>query len=133
MMQRRSLFAVLLAAALVTFALAQQATGPTVRHNVNHGSVEMDGPFEVVQQVVDLAPGAQSPFHKHGGPELVLVTEGEMTLFLEEDGSETVYAAGKTFNLPADTFLQVRNDSDQKASFVVTFLLPEGATLTTPR
>lgn len=133
MINRKYFFIVLLVTALVALALAQETVRPSVRYNVNFGSMEMDSAFEVIQQVIDLVPGAQSPVHMHGGPELVLVLEGEVTLVLEEDGSETVYGAGETFSLPADTFLQVRNNSDQNATLIVTFLLPEGATLTTPR
>jgi quercetin dioxygenase-like cupin family protein len=125
-------FSILIVAAL-TVALAQDAARPATRHNVNFGTVQVDGPFDVIQMVLDLAPGAQTPIHTHGGPELALVLEGQITLVLEAAGSETAYGAGEWFRLPADTVLQVANRSDAPATFVATFLLPAGAPLTTVR
>ncbi|MEX2536249.1 MAG: cupin domain-containing protein [Trueperaceae bacterium] len=124
---------VLLAAALLTLVLAQSVLRPATIQNVRYESITMDGPFEVVQQVLELAPGAESPVHMHGGPELILVIEGEVVFLLEEGGETTTVRAGEIYMIPAETFLQVSNESDSDASFVVTFLLPEGATLTTPR
>lgn len=124
---------VLLACGLSTLALAQDALRPTAVQNVRFESVTMDQPFEVVQQVLELVPGAASPVHLHGGPELILVIDGEVVFFLDESGESITVAAGETYTIPAETFLQVSNESDSNATFVVTFLLPQGATLTTPR
>lgn len=124
---------VLLAAALLAIALAQDTLRPTVVQNVTFERMTMDGPFSVIQQVLQLAPGAESPVHMHGGPELILALEGELTFLLADSGEEVTVKAGETHVIPAETFLQVRNDGDGNASFVVTFLLPEGSTLTTPR
>jgi quercetin dioxygenase-like cupin family protein len=120
-------------AALVAIALAQDVIRPTAKYNVSFESMTMTGPFTVTQQVLELAPGAASPVHKHGGPELILALDGELTFLLDDSGEEVTVSAGETRMIPADTFLQVRNDSNSNASFVVTFLLPQGATLTTPR
>lgn len=124
---------VLLAAALLAFAPAQDLLRPTVLQNVTFESMTMDGRFTVTQQVLELAPGAESPVHMHGGPELILALQGELTFLLADSGEEVTVSAGETYLIPAGTFLQVRNDGDRNASFVVTFLLPEGSTLTTPR
>lgn len=117
----------------VAVSVAQEILRPTVVHNVSFTDLAIDGTFTVHQQVLDLEPGAESPVHMHGGPELVLVLDGELTFLLADSGEETVVPAGQTHRIPADTFLQVRNDADAPARFVVTFLLPEGAALTTPR
>jgi quercetin dioxygenase-like cupin family protein len=129
----RSAAPILAAALLMSLALAQETLRPTVVRNVAFESTTMARPFTVHQQVLDLAPGAQSPVHMHGGPELVLVLQGEVTFLLADTNRVVRLAAGESYVIPAETFLQVRNDSNSDASFVVTFLLPEGATLTTPR
>lgn len=128
----RSVF-LLATASLIALALAQDALRPTALHNVRFESATMEGPFEVIQQVLELVPGAASPVHMHGGPELILVIDGEVVFLLEDSGESTTVAAGETYTIPAETFLKVSNESDSNATFVVTFLLPQGATLTTPR
>jgi quercetin dioxygenase-like cupin family protein len=124
----------LIATALLTVvAVAQETVKINVVRNVSFESITMDRPFAVHQQILELPPGAQSPVHMHGGPEMVLVTKGEVTFLLADTAQVVKLAAGETYVIPAETFLQVRNDSGSDASFVVTFLLPEGGTLTTAR
>src|SRR6478735_6805755 len=36
-------------------------------------------PFEAIQLILELAPGAQTPPHSHGGPDLITVLDGEVT------------------------------------------------------
>jgi quercetin dioxygenase-like cupin family protein len=129
----RSAAQILAAALLMSLAFGQETLRPTVVRNVAFESPTMARPFTVHQQVLDLAPGAQSPVHMHGGPEMVLVLQGEVTFLLADTNRVVRLAAGESYVIPAETFLQVRNDSNSDASFVVTFLLPEGAALTTPR
>ncbi|WP_189008414.1 cupin domain-containing protein [Deinococcus malanensis] len=114
-------------------AVSQPATPlrPLVRHNLRVDALSVSGDFDVIQQIVDVAPGASSPMHMHGGVELTTVLEGEVTLRREKDSSVKTYKAGEMYMVNAGEFIQVSNTSQSKASFVVTFLLPKGATLTT--
>src|SRR5215203_322975 len=47
---------------------------------------------EILQTVLDFAPGAWTPLHTHGGPVYVTVLEGTITV--REAGSDTTFAAG---------------------------------------
>ncbi|MEX2542727.1 MAG: cupin domain-containing protein [Trueperaceae bacterium] len=121
------------ATTLTSTAWAQVTTKINVAHNVTFDSTTMARPFAVHQQLLELPPGAQSPVHMHGGPELILVLQGEVTFLLADSAQVVKLTAGENYLIPAETFLQVRNESGSDASFVVTFLLPQGAVLTTPR
>lgn len=112
---------------------AASAVAPAVRHNVRFDNQTIAGAFDVVQQVIDLAPGAASAVHKHGGVELVTVIEGELTILRETGNVTTVLKVGATYTVPAGEYVRVSNAGSVKAAFVVTFLLPKGATLSTPR
>ena len=84
------------------------------------------GQYDLVQAVVDLAPGASTPVHMHGGPEYVTVLEGQITV--RRGGAETVYSAGQTFVMPQETFMSYSNKGSVKAQFLASFLLSPGAT-----
>ena len=121
------------AAAAAQAAPAAATVAPVVRHNVRFDNQTIAGAFDVVQQVIDLAPGAATPVHMHGGAELVTVIEGEVTILRETGNVTTVLKVGQTYAVPAGQFIRVSNAGSVKAAFVATFLLPKGATLTTPR
>lgn len=87
--------------------------------------------FRLVQLVQEFEPGSQTPSHSHGGDGQVSVTRGELVVRVDED--EKRYHAGDGFAEKAGATIQVANTSDEPAQMVVTFVLPEGATLTTPR
>jgi quercetin dioxygenase-like cupin family protein len=86
--------------------------------------------FEVRQVVNRFAPGAVLPLHTHGGPALAMVIEGEVT-FDVGDVQQKRTAGG--FFEENDTKLvhQVRNTGAGPATVVITFLIPQGAAMTT--
>src|SRR5579859_3010486 len=87
------------------------------------------GSYSLVQQVLDFAPGAQTPQHRHGGPGLVTVLQGQVTL--SRDGLVRTFSAGDSFvEMPGET-LQASNRGSSELMLAATFLLPEGAQLTT--
>src|SRR3954469_21624991 len=53
------------------------------------------GEASIVSVVLDFAPGAQGPEHVHGGPLVVTVLTGAITL--NEDGGATTYKAGESW------------------------------------
>jgi uncharacterized OsmC-like protein/quercetin dioxygenase-like cupin family protein len=93
---------------------------------------EVTVPVEMVQLILDFAPGAWTPLHSHGGPMIVTILEGEMTVISDqENGEETVYGPGEFWiETPGDTHV-AGNNSDENARVAVLVLLPEGASLTT--
>lgn len=54
--------------------------GPTVVYEATYANVTMNGPFIVVHRVTDFAPGAFNAVHHHGGPVLVIVLTGTLTV-----------------------------------------------------
>ncbi len=92
-------------------------------------SPSISGGYSLVQQVLDFAPGSQTPKHQHGGPGVVTVIQGQVTL--STDGVITTYNVGDSFTeIPGHT-LQASNRGSTELIVVATFLLPDGATLTT--
>ena len=89
----------------------------------------VNGPYSLVQQVLDFAPGSQTAQHRHGGPGLVTVLQGQITL--SRDGLVRTFSAGDSFvEMPGET-LQASNRGSSDAVVAATFLLPDGAQLTT--
>ncbi len=122
--------AVMLAIGLAPVAAVrgQVPPGPTTRAQFRAPGVPIQGPYEVVHLVLDFAPGAWTPLHTHGGQGIVTVLEGTMTRRAE--GSEQDYRPGESWIEPGVVH-QAGNAATAPASVMVTFLLPQGAPLTT--
>ena len=87
-------------------------------------------PYEVVQWVLDFAPGAMTPRHTHAGQLFVTVLEGEVTFNV--NNADTVYKAGQSFVELPNEVAQARNATGARTSVLVTALLPKGAPLSQP-
>ncbi|HEY4914636.1 MAG TPA: cupin domain-containing protein [Candidatus Dormibacteraeota bacterium] len=92
-------------------------------------SPSINGGYSLIQQVLDFAPGAQTLKHRHGGSGVITVLQGQVTL--NTDGVEKTYNAGDSFTeLPGQT-LQAFNRGSTELIVVATFILADGAQLTT--
>lgn len=89
----------------------------------------MTEPFDVVQQLLDFAPGAATPVHTHPGIVVVTVFAGELTFQL--NGADTVYKAGESFVEVPGQVVQARNASAVQTSVMVSYLIPKDAPLST--
>jgi quercetin dioxygenase-like cupin family protein len=99
--------------------------GPTVLYEATYANVTLAGPFNVVHKVTDFAPGAFNALHHHGGPVLVLVLTG--TLTVRQGSTIQTYAAGQHF-VEEPTFIHdAGNTTDGPVSIMATTLLPQGA------
>lgn len=105
--------------------------GPATLHPLSRMPVEHEpGRFDEAQSLIlDFAPGAWTPLHSHGGLTLVRVLEGEMTR--RARGTEDVFKAGEGWIEAPDDIHAAGNASGMPARVLVTFLLPQGAPLTT--
>jgi quercetin dioxygenase-like cupin family protein len=89
----------------------------------------ISGSYSLVQQILDFAPGAQTPQHRHGGPGVITVLQGQVTL--SRDGLVKTFSAGESFiEMPGQT-LQASNRGSSDLMLAATFLLPDGVQLTT--
>jgi LPXTG-motif cell wall-anchored protein len=127
---------------LVTFLIPKDAplsrpllgdTTPPPRNFVSYqfrtDAQPMTEPFDVAQQILDFEPGAATPYHTHPGIVMVTVVAGEMTFNL--DGVDKVYKAGESFVEVPNQVAQARNAGTAPAQVLVSYLLPQGAPLST--
>ncbi len=122
-----ALFALMLP--LSTAAQPNPLPGATVRHQSKTDGIPISGPYEIVQFILDFAPGAQTPVHHHGGQLFVTVIEGAVSC--STGGVETTYQGGESFVEPAHALGQATNRTSGTTSVVITGILPMGAPLTT--
>jgi len=106
----------------------QGVPGPTTRYQFRTEGVPLAAPFEVVQLVLDFVPGAWTPPHTHGGQGVVMVLDGTMTR--RSEGVEAVFRPGESWVEPGVVH-EAGNATANRATVMVTFLLPKGAPLTT--
>jgi len=122
----------LLFTVLMPLSVASQTDappGPATRHLSRTDGLPVSGEYEIVQWVLDFAPGAWSPVHTHGGKVLSTVLEGEITRIA--DGVETVYKTGEIFVEMPNHPHQAGNPTSGNVSLWATAVLPAGAALTT--
>jgi len=89
----------------------------------------MADPFDVVQQLLDFAPGAATPVHTHPGTVVVTVLAGELTFNL--NGTDTLYKEGESFVEVPGQVVQARNASGAQTSVMVSYAIPKDAPLST--
>jgi quercetin dioxygenase-like cupin family protein len=87
------------------------------------------GDYDLIAQVIDLPPGAMVPKHIHGGPVVVQVISGEVTL-TDAMGSKTVKAGGM-FTEATGTAHSAANNGSTTARVAVSYLIPKGANVIT--
>jgi quercetin dioxygenase-like cupin family protein len=104
--------------------------GPTTAASSTLEDQTLTEQFDLVQLVLDFAPETWTPMHTHGGRGIVTVIEGEITVRME-DGTETTYQLGDMWVEEPGAHAEVGNAGEARARVVVSFLLPEGAELTT--
>jgi quercetin dioxygenase-like cupin family protein len=132
-MQRRLTLAALtliLAFVLPLGAGAQQPPRPAPRHVVTLANQTMAGPFDMILQVVDFAPGNWTSVHAHGGPTFILVIDGTVTY--RAGGADTAFSVGQSWLEPANELGAVGNLGTAPASIAAGYLIPAGAAVTTP-
>jgi quercetin dioxygenase-like cupin family protein len=89
----------------------------------------ISGGYSLIQQVLDFAPGSQTLKHRHGGPGVITVIQGQLTL--NSDGAEKTYNVGDSFTETPGQTLQAFNRGSTELIVVATYVLPDGAQLTT--
>jgi quercetin dioxygenase-like cupin family protein len=135
-MQDRRTFLGIAATALLPVGLNAQA--PAARPPAELARHPLTGPFEgfeVVLVELNMPPGARSagPGHRHPGPVLGYVVEGQMRFAINNE-AEKVLPVGGTFFEPSGavhtTNGSARSDGPTRA--VVFMIVPKGAPLAAP-
>jgi quercetin dioxygenase-like cupin family protein len=117
---------VLICAAMLTFALAQQPAPTTkVTTLLQQALAEVPG-REIVMITLDIPPGASSPPHRHPGHHVFgYVLEGSYKIKIDQ-GPERVLTKGQTFHeAPGQLHAVSANASQTEPAKVVAFLVVE--------
>ena len=85
---------------------------------------------EVMQVLVELAPGVLAPNHSHPGEELVYVVQGSLEYALDGRPPVTL-KAGEVLFIPAETPHAVKNVGNSKAVELATYIVEKGKPLLT--
>jgi len=105
--------------------------GPTVAYQGTYPLPGVAaGDYDLVNLVLDFAPGAEIPLHYHGGPALVIGKNGVLTL-RPDGGMEHTVASGMVANEKAGARHVMINTGSVDAGIFAGVLLPKGAELTT--
>ena len=80
---------------------------------------------EVIQVLVEFAPGVEFPRHSHPGEELVYVIEGVLEYALEGRPPVTL-KAGDVLFIPHGTIHAVKNVGSGKAAELATYIVEKG-------
>ena len=107
-------------------APAEQPDG-IKRTDVQRSDISVPG-REVIQVLVEFAPGVAFPNHAHPGEEIAYVIEGELEYVLEGRAPVTLKAGDALF-IPAGTPHAVRNVGAGKASELATYIVEKGKPL----
>ena len=83
------------------------------------------GNYTETMNLVTLQPGGRTVSHKHGGLEIVFITEGAVEINMGAAGRVTL-KAGETAKVPANTPLQALNTGTVVAKFLAFFMTLEG-------
>jgi quercetin dioxygenase-like cupin family protein len=127
-----------LAAALLPAAIEAQAPAPAQRSPNELARHALTGPlegFEIVLVQLNSQPGQRSsgPGHRHPGPVLGYVIEGQMLFAINNEPAQVVQA-GRTFFEPAGAVHTSSGSAsaDGPARAVVFMVVPKGSALTMP-
>ena len=87
------------------------------------------GGYQLVNQVLELAPGAKIANHTHGGPVVVTVISGQVTI--KDAAGSHVLTAGQSATEQKGYVHAASNTGASPARLAVSYLIPNGAKLTT--
>ncbi len=116
-------------ALVVATAVQASSAGPTTVSQAAFPVTVGDDAYNLINLVLDFAPGSGVPKHYHGGPVVVTVLSGEITLL--QSGRERVVKAGESWTEQRGTVHAVVNRSSRATRVTVSLLLPMGAAATT--
>jgi quercetin dioxygenase-like cupin family protein len=104
--------------------------GPKPVSRTSLPGLTMQGEFELINLILEFAPGAATPAHTHGGPGIVTVLDGEV-VFGVEGKPDLVARPGEAYPDLPGTVHTAANKSSAPARVSYMVALPKGAALTT--
>src|SRR5262245_35213502 len=125
---RIMVLAVLIVASALAWPVAQGQQG-FKRTDLQRHDLSVPG-REVVQVVVELAPGVVSPKHTHPGEEIIYVLEGSLEYEVEGKPPVTL-RAGDVLFIPAGTIHAAKNVGTSNGAELATYIAEKGKPLLT--
>ncbi|MEH0196394.1 cupin domain-containing protein [Caulobacter sp. CCNWLY153] len=116
--------AIVAATLLASPALAAQ---PVTRTDLQRHDLSIPG-RETIQARIDIAPGAEAPWHRHPGEEVIYVLEGVLEYQLEGKSPVTL-KAGDVLFVPAGVAHKARNPGAANGAELATYIVEKGKTL----
>ena len=110
----------------VATRIADANTVNTVKTDVGVVRLQTTASVRVFHDEVLVSPGWSSGWHTHTGPVVFVAKEGALTLY-DDHCRRTTLTPGQAYIEPANAPLVVRNESAAPAKFVVTQIIPVGA------
>lgn len=108
-----------------------QVPGPVTLAQSRVDGLPITGPFDVVQNLLQFAPGACTGLHTHAGQVVVTVVDGMVTA-TNPEGTQA-YTAGQSFVETATSPAHEACDTaSTNATIMVAYLLPPGAPIADP-
>ena len=104
--------------------------GPTVPFQGTYPISVTAGDYDLVNLVLDFAPGAGIPLHYHGGPAVVVGMNGELTLRPEGKPERKLNPGGVVNEMAGMKHVMI-NTGTADTRILAGVLLPKGAELTT--
>ena len=108
--------------------LRAQQTG-TKRTDLQRHDLSIPG-REVLQTIVELAPGTTAPRHTHPGEEIIYVLKGTWEYTVGDKPPVTV-KAGEVLFIPAETIHSAKNLSNDTGAELATYVVEKGKPLIT--
>jgi quercetin dioxygenase-like cupin family protein len=113
---------------VVPLASAQQ--GGITRIDLQRHDLSIPG-REVVQTIVELAPGVTSSRHTHPGEEIVYVLEGAPLEYEVEGRPAVTLKPGDVLFIPAGAIHSAKNVGSRKGAELATYIVERGKPLLT--
>jgi quercetin dioxygenase-like cupin family protein len=123
------LAAIIVASGLVLQVARAQPPGIT-RIDLQRHDLSVPG-REVVQTIVEIAPGVTSSRHTHPGEEIVYVLEGAPLEYELEGKPPVTLKPGEVLFIPAGTIHSAKNVGNRKGAELATYIVEKGKPLLT--
>jgi quercetin dioxygenase-like cupin family protein len=130
MSHRKVLVAIGLAVPLLLAAQMPRAQEGITRTDLQKHDLSIPG-REVVQQMIELAPGAVVARHTHPGEEVSVMLEGELVLEIAGKPPVTL-KAGQAFTVPKGAVHGVKSTGSAPAKLLATYIVEKDKPLRSP-
>ncbi|HEV3097405.1 MAG TPA: cupin domain-containing protein, partial [Candidatus Dormibacteraeota bacterium] len=113
-----------------TQSTPSSSPGPVAKYRNSLPGLNATGKIDLIQNVIDFAPGAASVIHTHSSPNLATVLQGEIMVKIPAGDKQA--SPGEMLVEPINQPLQAVNAGSGEAMVVVAFAVPHGAKPTAP-